>query len=56
VAGRDDFARAAVQLRVFIPDGPDPEIEAIHPAGSFQGWDFDGGLPLQRDDSDARRP
>lgn len=40
----DDPAGGAVEFRIFIPAGPDPEVEAIRVAGSFQGWDFAGGL------------
>lgn len=50
----EDPLEGAVEFRVFIPAGPDPEIEAIRVAGSFQGWDFDGGLSLTRDDTDPR--
>lgn len=45
----DDPAGGAVEFRIFIPAGPDPEIEAIRVAGSFQGWDFPGGLDLTKD-------
>jgi pullulanase len=47
----DDPQGGAVEFRVFIPSGPDPEIEAIRVAGGFQGWDFEGGLPLTKDTS-----
>jgi 1,4-alpha-glucan branching enzyme len=42
----DDPTGGEVEFRVFLPDGPDPGIRAIRVAGSFQGWDFDGGIPL----------
>ena len=44
----DDPTGGEVEFRIFIPDGPDPGIAAIRVAGSFQGWDFPGGLPLAR--------
>jgi len=44
----DDPAGGAVEFRIFIPDGADPGIEGIRVAGSFQGWDFAGGIPLRR--------
>src|SRR3954447_23405235 len=47
----DDPAGGPVEFRIFIPDGPDPGIEAIRVAGSFQGWDFTGGVPLAKDAS-----
>jgi pullulanase len=42
----DDPSGGAVEFRIFIPHGPDPGIHAIRVAGSFQGWDFAGGIPL----------
>jgi 1,4-alpha-glucan branching enzyme len=47
----DDPTGGAIEFKLFIPDGPDPGIEAIRVAGSFQGWDFPGGLAMTRDDS-----
>ena len=44
----DDRDGGEVEFRVFLPDGPDPGVDSIRVAGSFQGWDFPGGIPLQR--------
>jgi pullulanase len=48
----DDPAGGEVEFRIYIPAGPDPEIDAIRVAGSFQGWDFPGGLELTKDSID----
>jgi pullulanase len=45
----EDPDGGAVEFRVFIPAGPDPQIEAIRVAGSFQGWDFAAGPALAED-------
>jgi pullulanase len=50
----EDPDGGAVEFRVFIPAGPDSDIEAIRVAGSFQGWDFAVGAALTKDVSDPR--
>jgi hypothetical protein len=44
----DDPTGGEVEFRIFIPDGPDPGTAAIRVAGSFQGWNFPGDVPLAR--------
>ena len=56
----EDSERGAVQFRVFLPAGPDPQISSITVAGDFQAelgghaWDFGNGLSLVPDTGDPR--
>jgi pullulanase len=44
----DDPTGGEVEFKVFLPAGPDPGIDSIRVAGSFQGWNFPGGLPMTK--------
>lgn len=53
----DDPGGGAIEFRLFFPAGVDPHVAGIRVGGTFQsgaGWDFPGGPPLVRDDSDPR--
>lgn len=55
-----DRELAEIEFRVFLPSGPDPEIQSIRVAGEFQphiggkAWDFSTGPLLLPTRSDAR--
>ena len=55
-----DRELGAIEFRVFLPSGPDPEIQSIRVAGEFQphvggkAWDFSTGPLLLPTRSDAR--
>jgi pullulanase len=44
----DDPTGGEVEFKVFLPAGPDPGIDSIRVAGSFQGWNFPGGLRMAK--------